>query len=139
MKPADRATVLAFLKLQYPPLVVHEVTRTNRLESRKLYGERFTEGDVVWQKLSEGGAPLRVGVLYALPQRVRVNESRGQRAPFHAEILDRVPGANPEWRTLHFGDAMLDPEDEQSVLIVARMPGLMSAPPSPSPPRAAGR
>jgi hypothetical protein len=96
---ADRMAVLDFLKLRAPPLVVHEVTSTNRAKLDLQYRQSFMVGNVIWE--IAGTAPKALGVL-------RSTSDNQPHQPLIIELMDRHPGQTPEWRSLWSGQAVVD-------------------------------
>jgi hypothetical protein len=96
MKDADRSEVLAFLKLQAPRMVVHEVTAENRMELGAKYRE-LPPGSILW----EIRARNVIGVLYDDPP---------GKMPLTIELCARGPVGQP-WTQVRVGDAVLDDGD----------------------------
>jgi hypothetical protein len=126
VKPARRATVLAFLRVQSPSLAVREVTAQNLRNLSQLHEWHLTEGDIVWEirRLKAVGPPM-FGVLYASPWRVQANEGAA-RTPLTIQILRRLPAGigHVTWATESTGDAVSD--DHGAVWLRPQAGGLES-------------
>jgi len=117
-QPADRASVRAFLKVQSPAIVVHEVTAHNRGTLHHQYGPHFGDGDIVWEiRRTRTTAPEMIGVLHASPERTQANEGH-TRTPLDIEILERLPVGTSiaRWRSELMGTAVVDDHGSVSLL-----------------------
>lgn len=118
MRPATKAEILAFLKVQSPQLVVYEVTPENLASLRARYAEwadKLMFGCVLWEASASSAASREeVGIVSCPP---------GWGAPpalLRVEVFDRSPPGDPRpWVLARSGEPIVD--DAGSVSLKTRL------------------
>ena len=101
-RAATRAEVLAFLRLQHPPMHVDEVTAENLAELRVLYTPNLLERFVLWPVVSSSSRQV-IGVLWC------PSPDEGPPNPRYIELIERLPSGNrPAWRNVRHGEPVID-------------------------------